>query len=651
MTEQTTAQGGLGCGAVEVDRALELPYKLYRTLMAHSPFQIRRTEVDLSGLMHVLGKNLYSTPTIVLRELVQNAHDSIVRRQVEDPSWHGEVDSAAHIRLSSCPQQGVLTIEDTGSGLTADEIVRFLATIGSGYTRHLRQEPAATPAARLIGEFGLGFLSAYVVANTIEVATTSYQEPDEGSLFTSQDGQSYTIRQTEPRAVGTKVRLTLKPQFFEFLDESVLTILVQRYCGLLHVPVFVGESAATPVNEIPPPWRLTEANPLRRRKAELDFARSFEKNFAPIATMPLPPSTGDKQQAGLLWIQDGASYATSDNRNVWVYVRGMLVSHDERDLLPTWAGFFGGVIESDDLVPTASRETLQKDSHYIRLQGHIHEALVTGLCGLAQESPEAWRRTLWRHNEALLGAALGDGRLFQLLARTLLLPTSAGQLSADAIAERANGVLNISLDEGGGAEKILVQALGVPVIDGGRFAALPFCQKFAEVFGVQLRQLGTKTGNASLFAKAPVSADTQAQLESLFGDQNHRVVASHFEPEHLPVVLVPDHDARLKRQLAADREDRNLSQAVISMTKLFTDTVDDTNTADLHVNMGSPLVQRLLRLSSRVEATQHVSEVLRAFAQLSALRSPHEQTMGCCLKRFSAGLTALCPPTTEDDHP
>ena len=95
--------------------------------------ELRTTEVDLAGLMRVLGNNLYSTPTVAVRELVQNAHDSCIRRRLE-----AKDDFEPSISVGVDPAQGVLTIEDTGAGLTQEEIVRYLATLGSSYTGELR---------------------------------------------------------------------------------------------------------------------------------------------------------------------------------------------------------------------------------------------------------------------------------------------------------------------------------------------------------------------------------------------------------------------------------------------------------------------------------------------------------------------------------
>jgi molecular chaperone HtpG len=121
---------------------------------------LHKTRVDLEGLMKVLGDHLYSTPMVAVRELVQNAHDSCERRRIEA----GE-DFEARIVVRADPSAKTLTIEDTGAGLTDDEIREYLATVGAGYTRTLRQrEQVGDTANSLIGYFGLGFLSAFVVS-------------------------------------------------------------------------------------------------------------------------------------------------------------------------------------------------------------------------------------------------------------------------------------------------------------------------------------------------------------------------------------------------------------------------------------------------------------------------------------------------------
>lgn len=249
--------------------------------------QLGATGVDLGGLLDLLGSHLYSSPGIVLREVVQNAHDSVTRRRLTDPGWSG-----GRIDVRCEPARRRLTVGDDGAGMTADELQADLATIGAGATRRERD---ASGSDELIGMFGIGFLSVFRVAEEV-------------------------------------------------------------------------------------------------------------------------------------------SYATSDNRQLAVHVRGMLVDDEARDMLPRWAGFVSGIVESERLAPTAAREDLHRDDAYAATQSALREALIEGLAAVARDEPETWRRVLRRHNQALTGAALVDPRLFDLLADDLLLPSADGEASARELA-------------------------------------------------------------------------------------------------------------------------------------------------------------------------------------------------------------------------
>lgn len=199
--------------------------------------EIRRAGVDLNGLMTVLGKHLYSTPVVALRELVQNAHDSIIRRRIEQPGI--EVPSRISVQVDAAA--GVLRITDTGAGLTRQEIHDYLATVGVGYTRGLRQ--GGEDDEGLIGMFGLGFLSAFVLARRVSVRTTSYQTPELGHLYVSSNAEQYTVSEMPARAVGTEVELELHPDFLPLANEARLHEVLGRYCALLSEPIFIGAAA------------------------------------------------------------------------------------------------------------------------------------------------------------------------------------------------------------------------------------------------------------------------------------------------------------------------------------------------------------------------------------------------------------------------
>jgi molecular chaperone HtpG len=586
------------------------------------PTEFHTAQVDLAGLIRVLGDNLYSTPSVVVRELVQNAHDSITRRRLEAGSA-----PEARIVVSGDPDAGTLRVDDTGAGLTRDEIVKYLATVGAGYTRLLR---ASTNDPGLIGAFGLGFLSAYVVAERVTVVTTSYQDPSVGFRFQSRSGERYTIEEVEePRPVGMSVVLHLRPAFARLADPVFLERVLGRYCALLTVPIHLDDEGPR-VNALPP-WRdpeLEGAPPVRLRRAKLDFAQRFERTFEPICTIDVSDEgdggeVGDASPLdapharGVLWIQDGLSYATSDNRNLSVYVRGMLVADDARKLLPRWAGFVGGVIESDRLVPTASREDLVQDEAWVATAEALENALIEGLARIAKREPETWRRILLRHNDALLGAAVADERLFELLADPLTVPTSEGDLTLPAVQARNPSALHVSLSAHGGYEEILFRALKVPIALGTRFAVLPFVERWAERRGARVVQLGTEAGNRAFFPAVredELDAAGRAWLAECLLEPGWKLMPTRFAPAILPLVVIPDRDAELKARLESDEADKRISTTALGLARLFTKKLDGATKAHLYVNLDAEPIARLL--ATRDDRGRRAGRMLRVLASL-----------------------------------
>ncbi len=599
--------------------------------------QLRRTGVDLGGILRILGESLYSTPTVAVRELIQNAHDSCTRRRIE--SHDG---AEPRIVVVARPGDRTLSIEDNGAGLTGDEIVRYLATVGSGYTRTLR-EGAADEGRSLIGQFGIGFLSAFVVADRVEVHTTSHREPGVGHRFEAQDGETYSLDAAPARTVGTRVTLRLKPSAAMLSQPEAIEALLVKYCALLSIPIHVGQASSSPVNRPLPPWR-TEPAPqgAERARVNLTFAARYEHAFEPICAFEV--GGAEAPARGLVWVQDGATYGTSDNRNVSVFVRGMLVSTDARDLLPSWAGFCGALIESDELTPTASREDVQRDPTYERIQKIVSSALVDGLERTATEAPAAWRRILLRHNEALLGAALCDDRLFDVLQHQLKLPTSDGDLTMRAIKSRSGDRIHVSLGERGGYEEIVFRAMGIPVVIGTRYAVLPFSRKFAERTGTRLIQIGTGTGDREFFAPAEATPAEAEALETLRGDERFEVVASRFEPNYLPLLLVPDREAELKRRMESDEADRRIAPALLSLARQYTGGIDGRILARVYVNLDSPVIRKWL--DSPADRQAQGARLLRSFATMLATRgdSALESDLSATLEEFSNALLALLGP-------
>src|SRR5438093_4991566 len=217
----------------------------------------QRFNLHLPGLLKVLAEHLYSSKKVGVRELIQNSHDSCVRRRIEG----AEEDYKPRIHLEIDGNKRMLRISDNGHGLTADEITNYLATIGRGYTRELRERlslESAAEAGELIGQFGLGFLSAFLLASEVTLLTRSAQG---GPCYRWQSAgdEYYEMQPAWREEIGTTVELHLKPAASFLLQEQALIETVRQYADFLPIPIHVQDDQL-PVNLMAPPWEAGHAD-------------------------------------------------------------------------------------------------------------------------------------------------------------------------------------------------------------------------------------------------------------------------------------------------------------------------------------------------------------------------------------------------------
>ena len=568
--------------------------------------ELHKTKANIVGLIEILGKHLYSTPTVAIRELIQNAYDSCIRRQIES-----QVSFEPKINVKTNNAEGILIIEDNGAGLTKEEIINFIATIGSGYTRSLRENADNN---ELIGHFGLGFLTAYSIASRIELITTSYKEKDKGWKFISTTPERFNINECEAREVGLKITIQLDNKYLDFANENIINKIIAHYCCLLKIPVFLNDNL---LERIIPPWEYDDnkMSGLRTNKIRLEFAKKFEQSFEPICTIPVL-SSAECDVNGLLWIHDSRTYNTSDNRKVSVFIRGMLVSDNEMDLLPSWAGFVSAVIESKMLFPTLSREDIQKDENYFKIQSHLKETLIEGIYNIVKEDTEKWRLIIRRHNEALLGSALCDDRLFQIMADDLMLPTSEGDMTINNILCRAKNKIHVTLSEGGGYEEIIFRSLMQPVVLGYRYAALSFCNKYGTIYNKPIIVLGSKEGESLFFKKIEITDDKFQILKELFLEEHIEIIPTKFHPSYLPIVIIPDRDYQLKNRIESDEADRRITTAALSLARKYTKELNGKTSCRLYINLESPIINKIFTIDD--DSKKQLSILLRSLTYLIA---------------------------------
>lgn len=609
-------------------------------------FEILPVEIHLPGLLKVLGEHLYSNPRVAMRELIQNAHDSCVRRREEDADAAEGYDPAITVRIDHSAQQ--LLIEDNGSGLTHDEITVFLATVGRGYTRELRERLGGAErdeALELIGMFGLGLLSAFMIASKIEITTTSYQTPDESWCWISEGGQSYALRPASRAAIGTSVRLDLREDARFLLDQAVLSDVLKVYVEFLSIPITVGNSS-TPINSRPAPW-LSASEPGPGRNAL--YTAWIEEQFGvrPLTVLPLETVVTEDGTSiplnGVLYVPPRSIISIQEYGHVTVYVRHMLITESERDLLPPWARFVTGIIDCPLLNPTASRETLRHDETYAALRDALGKALLEHFAYLSEHAPLDWSAIVQAHNDLIKGWAIRALDFFLRVADLVSFKTSRGQLTLpEYLHENPGRIFYYKDDEGVTQALALFEARRLAVIDARWFADVGFLKMYSEVYGVPVEELAPAAG----YLFTPVT-DTEGKWQPVIDAcraEGFPVRLLAYEPEHLPMILLYPPGAERLRRAQRNMNEQRFVGPIRSLVRnyLQQQQVDETVLKGvLHLNARNPLLRRVRDLGPQHANFAPLISILVANSRMFAGQGLSAQDAIACFEQINQSLARL----------
>ncbi len=553
----------------------------------------QRFNLHLPGLLKVLAEHLYSTKKVAVRELLQNAHDSCVRRKIEgrDDRYRPRID------LAIDPDRRTLTIRDNGCGLTEDEITGYLATIGRGYTRELRERLSLyspEQAAELIGQFGLGFLSAFLIAAEVTVTTRSFQGGPTLRWHSTGD-EFYDLTPAEPGDVGTTVELRVKPAAAFILQERSLLDTVRTYADFLPTPIHV-EGDPEPVNLMSPPWEAEDQEAAARayltrtgHGGEPLFVLPLREGKAPLEhdtiTIPLQ---------GFLYVPPGSVASVREYGDLTVYIRRMFICDRERDLLPPWARFVRGVIDCPVLQPTASREGIHQDENFDSVRQVLEEQLGQGLRELARDDPTTWKQLVRGHSDVIVSWAVKDNEFFERVQDIVHFRTSRGLLSLPDYLRQSGGRLYyVTRELGSLQEQVLAEGRDVPAIEASWFAVTPFLEKYAARHpDVDLVQLD---GAAETLMR-PVAEGAFAALLGHYRERGVRARVASFKPAEMPAVMLYPEGAEIAREAGAALEAGELPGPLSGLIgeyveQRFGGGKDLQGT--LFLNASCPLVRRL----------------------------------------------------------
>ncbi len=374
-------------------------------------------QAEVQKLLHLMVHSLYSNREIFLRELISNASDAADRLRFEAISEPAllEPDPELKIRISFDTEARTVSIEDNGIGMAREDAIRQLGTIARSGTGEFLSKMTGEQRrdANLIGQFGVGFYSAFIVADRVEVLTRRAGVPSSEGVRWESDGQGEFVIETIDRPErGTRVTLHLREDAAEFADEHRLRALIRKYSDHIAFPVLMkgksaaeGEAQEESANDARALWTRprTEVS-----EAEyLEFYKHIGHDFQDPLIWSHNKVEGKHEYISLLYIPAHAPWDLwnrSGSRHLKLYVKRVFIMDDAEQFLPLYLRFVRGVVDSSDLSLNVSRELLQQDAVVETMRGAITRRVLDTLDKLAKDEPEKYA-TFWKE----FGRVLKEG--------------------------------------------------------------------------------------------------------------------------------------------------------------------------------------------------------------------------------------------------
>jgi molecular chaperone HtpG len=376
--------------------------------MSEAQSETLNFQTEAKQLLQLMIHSLYSNREIFLRELISNASDAIDKLRflsIEDQSLLGD-DSEFHIDISFDADAKTLTIFDNGIGMNRDEVIAHLGTIAKSGTAEFLSNLTGDQKSdsQLIGQFGVGFYSAFMVADKVEVCTLSAQGGD-GVRWQSTGEDAYSLEVVEGLARGTQVILHLKEDALDFAEDFRLRNIVVRYSDHIGVPVrMLSQPAPAEEGEEAPAAEFEAVNSAQalwtRSRSEVEDAeyQEFYKHISHDFEEPLAWShnrvEGKFEYTSLVYVPKRAPFDLYNRevpKGLKLYVQRVFIMDDAEQFLPLYLRFVKGVIDSNDLPLNVSREILQQDDRVTSIRNAVTKRVLSMLEDMAKKDPEQYQ--------------------------------------------------------------------------------------------------------------------------------------------------------------------------------------------------------------------------------------------------------------------
>lgn len=564
-------------------------------------------KVDLKGIIRLLSDNLYSSEDVFLREVLQNAVDAIKARKKAEPDF-----KEGEIRITSINEnkERKIIIEDNGVGLTEEEMHSFLSVIG--FSSKSAEEGRKT----FIGQFGIGLLSCFLVAEKIKVVSRSIREEKTYQWLGHSDGTYQVQEEPEEREPGTTVYLTLKGSMYKKYKEAKILELLSAYAFLLQYPViYQNEDGEQRVNDAYIPWRQSFCT----KETIMEFGKNvFEEEFFDVISL------NGENVKGYAFVSLSPMTPTSTQEHK-IFLKNMFVTDNEKDLIPQWAFFTKCIVNTENLTPTASRESFAKDYQLMKAKNEIEKSIFDYFVSLSQYDAEKLKQITRIHNLAIKSLAAEQEEIFRLFFPFLTFSTNKGTMAGFQIVEAAKKMpVYYCVDvEDFGRISPLIKNSGGLLVNGGYVYDCHLIEQAEKIYkGVKFTIFEEALYEDLLETPA---AKIVSEMESLMGCAkeilnacNCGVSLKAFSPKELPALYVPGEDLFLGKTMS--------SSSFSTFFEGFSFEEQEEHSTKLYINSNNALIKKIAKLTDQ-EKMKTILQILYVQAMMTGHYTLGEQEM------------------------
>ncbi len=356
-------------------------------------------KAETKQLLNILIHSLYQDREVFLRELLSNASDALNRLRFEMLTNAEVLDPRAElcIRLSADKENHRLVIEDTGLGMTREEIIEHLGTIAQSGARKFIEaaKNQQSDFSQVIGQFGVGFYSVFMVAESVRVSSRSFKQEAEPVSWFATGEDHFEVGAAEMSTRGTRIEIQLKEDAWEFADEYRLKAIIRKHSDYIGFPIYLGEEPQ-PVNKQASLWRTSRQSVTEEQYQ--DFYRTLTLDFESPLLHLHTQTDAPVQLYALLYIPgkgERGVFSLRKEDGLKLYSRNILIDEYNKALLPEHFRFVQGVVDSEDLPLNVSRETVQSSGLMPKLRKVLAGQVMKELESLAKNEAEKYA-TFWQ---------------------------------------------------------------------------------------------------------------------------------------------------------------------------------------------------------------------------------------------------------------